>query len=140
MKPFLDILYPRSCIGCRKTAPKTFRYICWDCWADTVRVEAPFCACCGDPVSGAVEHDFICYSCSDEQPAFEAARSATRYDGVIGDALRKLKYEHALWLSPDLAAALPVFIAEAHDDDVSLVDQGSRTDGVHLGPFMVLPK
>jgi ComF family protein len=106
MKPFLDILYPRSCIGCGKTAPKTFRYICWDCWANTVRVEAPFCACCGDPVSGAVEHDFICYSCSDEQPAFDAARSATRYDGVIGDALRKLKYEHALWLSPDLAAVL----------------------------------
>ena len=29
-----------------------------------------------------------------------------RYDGVVGDALRRFKYEKALWLAPDLAKLL----------------------------------
>lgn len=103
---FLDMLYPRRCIGCGVASPGTFRYICWECWSDSARVEPPFCSLCGDPVAGAVDHDFICYSCAAETPAFDAARSAARYDGVVGDSLRQLKYEQALWLAPDIATLL----------------------------------
>ena len=103
MRRLLDMLYPRSCIGCGKHAPETFRYICWDCWSDAAHVEPPFCELCGDPVAGTIEHGYICYACSAERPAFDAARSAARYDGVVGEALRQLKYEKALWLAPDLA-------------------------------------
>jgi ComF family protein len=99
----LDMLYPRSCIGCGISAPETFSYICWDCWTDVNKVEPPFCSLCGDPVAGAVDHDFICYACSAEMPSFDSARSAVRYHGVVGEALRMLKYEKALWLAPDLA-------------------------------------
>jgi len=106
MKRLLDILYPRRCIGCGVSSPETFRYVCWDCWSDTARVEAPFCDLCGDPVAGAVDHDFICYTCSSEKPSFDGARSAARYDGVVGEALRQLKYEQALWLAPDIAGIL----------------------------------
>ncbi len=102
----LDILYPRSCIGCGVTSPETFRHICWECWAGSLRVEPPFCALCGDPVAGTVEHEFVCYACSAEFPAFDAARSVARYDGVVGEALRMLKYEKAMWLAPDLAVLL----------------------------------
>jgi len=106
MKLLLDLLYPRRCLGCGVSAPETFRYICWDCWSDAAQVEAPFCDLCGDPVAGAVDHDFICYSCSAETPSFDGARSAARYDGVVGEALRQLKYEKALWLAPDMAELL----------------------------------
>lgn len=109
MKPgghLLDMLYPRNCIGCGGAAPEPFNYICWDCWSDTARIEAPFCDRCGDPVAGSVDHEFICYSCSAEQPAFDGARSAARYDGVVGEALRQLKYEKALWMAPDMAELL----------------------------------
>ncbi|MDZ8119046.1 ComF family protein [Pontiella agarivorans] len=106
MTGWLDMLYPRNCIGCGVSAPETFRFICWDCWSDASMVEPPFCALCGDPVAGSVEHDFICYACSAEKPAFDAARSAVRYEGVAGEALRQLKYEHALHLVPDLAQIL----------------------------------
>ncbi|MCF7863789.1 MAG: double zinc ribbon domain-containing protein, partial [Kiritimatiellales bacterium] len=91
MKRLLDMLYPRQCIGCGASSPETFRYICWDCWSDTSRVEAPFCKLCGDPVAGAIDHDFVCYACSAATPSFDAARSAARYDGVVGEALRQLK-------------------------------------------------
>ena len=106
MKRVLDMLYPRNCIGCGEAAPETFRYICWECWSVTNHVEPPFCDLCGDPVAGSIEHEFICYACSADHPSFVAARSATRYDGVVGEALRQLKYGKAFWLAPDLAAIL----------------------------------
>jgi ComF family protein len=103
MQGFLDMVYPRSCMGCGKASPETFRYICWDCWSDASRIEPPFCRRCGDPVAGTIEHDFTCYACSAETPWFDAARSAARYDGVVGEALRQLKYGKALWMACDLA-------------------------------------
>ena len=106
MKRVLDLLYPRCCIGCGTTGPETYRYICWDCWSAAMRVEPPFCDLCGDPVAGAVDHNFICYACSAEKPSYDGARSAARYDGVVGEALRQLKYRNAIWLAPDLAAVL----------------------------------
>jgi ComF family protein len=106
MKWLLDMLYPRNCIGCGVSSPETFRHICWDCWSAAARIEPPFCDLCGDPVAGAVDHGFTCYSCSAETPSFDGARSAARYDGVVGEALRQLKYEKALWLAPDLAELL----------------------------------
>jgi ComF family protein len=106
MNRLLDMLYPRSCIGCGECAPKPFHFICWECWSDTAKILPPFCALCGDPVAGSIEHDFICYSCSAEKPSFDGARSAARYDGVVGEALRMLKYEQALWVAPDIAALL----------------------------------
>jgi ComF family protein len=106
MNLFLDMLYPRNCIGCAKSAPETFRYICWDCWSDAVRVEPPFCDCCGDPVAGTIDHGYICFACAAETPSFDGARSAARYDGVVGEALRLLKYEKALWMAPDMAELL----------------------------------
>ncbi len=106
MHRLLDMLYPRSCIGCGKASPETFSYICWDCWSDSLPVEPPFCNVCGDPVAGAIDHEFTCYACSAEKPSFEAARSVVRYDGAVGEALRRLKYEKALWLAPDLAELL----------------------------------
>lgn len=118
----LDLLYPRSCIGCGVSAPDTFRYICWNCWSDTCGIEAPFCTLCGDPIAGTVEHDFICYSCSSETPSFDGARSAARYDGVVGDALRQLKYHKGFWMAPDMAKLLQnCMTAEFPELEVDLV-------------------
>ncbi len=106
MQGLLDMVYPRSCLGCGKPEPQTFRYMCWDCWSDASHIEPPFCDLCGDPVAGTIEHDFICYACSAARPAFDGARSAVRYDGVVGEALRLLKYEKGLWLARDMTDLL----------------------------------
>lgn len=103
-KVLLNLVYPRQCIGCGRSALEDgFQSMCWECWSTTTRLEAPFCQHCGDPVSGAVDHSFICYACTEKTPAFDLARSAARYDGVLGEALRQLKYKRALWLVPDVA-------------------------------------
>lgn len=80
--------------------------MCWDCLADTPRVEPPFCVRCGDPVAGDIQHDYTCFSCSRETPRFDFARSATRYEGVVGEALRALKYDSGIWVVPDLVELL----------------------------------
>ena len=116
MNRLTDMLYPRRCIGCGVASPESFRYICWDCWSDAARVQSPFCKLCGDPVAGAIEHEFTCYACAEKTPAFDAARSAARYEGVVGEALRQLKYEQALWLAPDLAQLLDSCIQAEYSD------------------------
>ncbi|MDD3275884.1 MAG: ComF family protein [Kiritimatiellales bacterium] len=101
-----DMLYPRNCLQCGVSSPEPFRHICWDCFSDTPKIEAPFCALCGDPVAGSIQHDYICFACAREKPAFERARSAVRYEGAVGNAVRDLKYKHALWLVRDMAELL----------------------------------
>jgi ComF family protein len=99
----LDLLYPRNCVRCGAPSPDPMRYLCWDCLSDTPKVEPPFCVLCGDPVAGDIQHDYTCFSCAREKPSFDQARSAVRYDGAVGDALRALKYANALWVVQDMA-------------------------------------
>ncbi len=102
----LDLLYPRNCVRCGASSPEALPHLCWDCLSDTPKIDAPFCVCCGDPVAGDIQHDYTCFACSRETPAFEFARSAVRYEGVVGEALRDLKYHQAVWLASDLALLL----------------------------------
>jgi len=102
----LDLLYPRNCVHCGAPSPEPMKYLCWDCLSDTPKVEPPFCAICGDPVAGDIQHDYACFACARETPAFDRARSAVRYEGAVGDALRALKYGNALWVVQDMAELL----------------------------------
>lgn len=104
--PVLDLLYPRNCIGCGRPSPEPLHHLCWDCLSDTPKVEPPFCTVCGDPVAGTVQHDYTCFACSRQTPAFDRARSVVRYEGAVGEALRDLKYKGALWMVRDLAGLL----------------------------------
>jgi len=80
--------------------------MCWDCFSDVPKVNPPFCWVCGDPVAGDIQHDYTCFACSRETPAFTHARSAVRYEGAVGLALRELKYNQSLWVVEDLVDLL----------------------------------
>jgi ComF family protein len=69
-------------------------------------VEPPFCDICGDPVAGDIQHDYTCFACARETPSFDRARSAVRYEGAAGQAIRALKYNHSIWVVPDLTELL----------------------------------
>ncbi len=112
----IDILYPRNCIHCGAPSPDPMKYLCWDCLSDTPKVEPPFCALCGDPVAGEIQHDYTCFACAREMPAFDQARSAVRYEGAVGDALRILKYNDALWVVHDLAELLFACVQAEYPD------------------------
>ena len=57
-------------------------------------------------MAGDIQHDYTCFACARETPAFEQARSAVRYEGAVGSALRSLKYSHSLWVIQDLVDLL----------------------------------
>ncbi len=115
----LDLLYPRVCTGCGQDPGSAGRYLCWDCLAGIPYVRDPMCSLCGDPVEGAVTHDFVCSWCRRTQPAFDRARSAARYRGVVRDCLQALKYGNATHLAPDLALLLEGCV-QAHLQDGGL--------------------
>ncbi len=99
----INLVYPRNCYACGKELPETLRFLCWDCLANTQKVEPPFCAICGDPVAGDISHDYICHWCAQKKPKFEMARSTFRYDGIIAQLLQDLKYHNHTWLADDFA-------------------------------------
>lgn len=101
----LDLIWPRSCHHCGKPA-EAGHFLCWDCLADLTYVQPPFCSRCGDPVPGRIDHEYVCGFCSRQPPHFDLARSAVRYAGPVGWAIRSVKYHQAMWLLPDLTALL----------------------------------
>lgn len=69
-------------------------------------------------MAGDVQHDYICYTCSRETPRFDSARSAVRYEGAVGDALRDLKYNSSLWVVDDLAELLLACVSAEYPNAV----------------------
>ena len=111
----VDGLYPRSCEVCGSLDTEGFRYLCWDCFASAMTVQPPWCALCGDPVSGRIDHEYVCSLCSSRKIWFDLARSACRYDTCVADLLKALKYRAALWVLPDLLALVRPCLEQAFD-------------------------
>jgi len=90
---FLDLLFPPRCIGCRQVGA----WLCADCLAQIPRVEPPFCACCGD----AVVADALCARCRTAPLQIECIRSVVYFEGVLREAIHRLKYRgHTVLAEP----------------------------------------
>lgn len=112
----LDLVYPRNCAGCGRASVQEERYLCWDCQAQIPFITFPFCSHCGNPVEGAVDHEYLCIHCTRSRPHFDAARCAARFDGPLKEMIHQLKYGRALWLAQDLAALLEACVMTHYAD------------------------
>jgi len=81
---FFDLLFPPCCVGCRRVGA----WLCADCLAQVPRVEPPFCARCG----GVVVADGLCARCRTAPLQIECIRSAVYFEGVLREAIHRLKY------------------------------------------------
>jgi ComF family protein len=106
LAPLLDLAWPRACAGCGGVVGGEALHLCWDCLASLSIIHAPFCSRCGDPVDGAITHEFVCSACVDQEPGFDRARSAARYRGPLRQVLQTFKYNAATHLAADLAGLL----------------------------------
>jgi ComF family protein len=102
----LDLIYPRACAGCRMALEGGRGHLCWDCRSDVRPIVPPYCARCGNPVEGRIDHRYICYHCTQAAPHFTLARCAARFEGVLPRLVHAFKYREALWLAGDLAELL----------------------------------
>ena len=105
-KTLLDLIYPRACVGCGRARPQTSSHLCWDCRADIHFIQPPYCAICGNPVPGHIDHDYVCSLCTTERPHYDCARASARHEGPLRKMLMAFKYESALWLAGDIVDLL----------------------------------
>lgn len=112
----LDWLFPRPCLGCGREVAEADRHLCWDCRASLSYIQPPYCERCGDPIAGRVDHAFECWLCAGRRGGFDRARSVARYEGVVGEAIRSLKYHGRLWMIHDLADLLEAGVAAHYAD------------------------
>jgi len=114
-RTLLDLLYPKACAGCDGDLAPDEQHLCWECTADLIYVQPPYCAQCGDPVDGRVDGAFTCYLCGRDQPHFDRARSVARHRGVLRNLLHDFKYRNALWLERDLVRLLDACVRAHYD-------------------------
>ena len=98
-----DLLYPRICPGCGQHSDRPGRFLCWSCFSTVELLDKGLCDICGNPLAGDPQARFLCDYCRTRKPAFDRARSAARFNGVVRDMLHSFKYKNALWLAEDIS-------------------------------------
>jgi ComF family protein len=101
-----DWFYPRVCPGCGAISDRPGYHLCAACFARIELHDQSLCGTCGAPAEGGVAHAFVCGACQEARPAFDRARSAGHFHGVLREQVHQFKYGSALWLRHDLADLL----------------------------------
>ncbi len=118
----LDLCLPRTCAGCQRAwllAEQGFW--CPDCLNTLVWIKSPRCPCCGIPFLDSPDSpDHLCGDCLMGNYAFDAARSAVLYAGVVRERVHRLKFGGRLHWVPALAALMTQSIDQK--DPVTDVD------------------
>jgi len=91
------------------------RHLCWSCFSRLELHTQALCSVCGHPIEGGAAHAFVCGPCRSARPAFDRARSAGRFVGLLRDQIHRFKYGNALWMRQDLSDLLLGCLA-AHFD------------------------
>lgn len=102
----LDLFFPRTCAGCSGAVDRSGGYLCWECFRAIELRETGLCEQCGLKIQGDVQHAFTCGACQITPPAFDRARSAARFGGVLRNLLHQFKYNSGTWLCGDLTDLL----------------------------------
>jgi predicted amidophosphoribosyltransferase len=98
----LDLLLPPRCLSCGTTVAEPGT-LCAGCWRGITFLGSPCCACCGYPFDFDVGALGLCGACLADQPSFDRARAAMRYDEASRHLVLALKHGDRLHLAPPLA-------------------------------------
>ena len=89
------------------------------CLGEIVLIPQPYCSCCGAPFRGAVGLEHLCQDCLTDPPPFSRARAVAFYDGLVLQAIHRLKYQrqliYAKFLGQILAASGAAELVSAAD-------------------------
>ncbi len=103
LDPFLTLLYPPRCFVCRGLGHASG--FCETCAGAVTPVPEPRCDRCGHPSGGGA----ACYNCRLRPPAFLQGRAWGGYEGVLRDAIHRLKYHDRPALAEPLGVHLAAF-------------------------------
>jgi len=100
----LDLLFPKWCLGCGKEGD----FICPSCRNTMPRVMPPLCPRCGRPQASSI----LCSRCVGWAAGIDGIRAPFRFEGVVQQAVYKLKYENLRAIAPLLSQMLYSYITE----------------------------
>ena len=99
----LDLVFPALCPVCGSPLAEGRRDpLCGPCWSAIPRIAEPCCNHCGAPFAAGGPR--LCGPCAADPPAWDWARAAASYEGVVRDAIHALKFEGRRALARPLAA------------------------------------
>lgn len=119
----LDLIHPVRCAGCARVfLPSGAGFWCDDCLKGLPWVHGPLCPRCGSPFSDSpTSGDHLCGECILGRYAFDTARSATEFKGVVRERIHQLKFGAQLhWIHP-LSELLARTLSQQHIPAVDLV-------------------
>lgn len=100
----LDLVSPPDCVLCHKPTHRGRRALCWECLsAQLLPVDAAICSICGVRFYFRAPLPMVCGPCDKAAPAFESARAAVYYRGMVRHLIQIYKYNKAVWLYHDFA-------------------------------------
>ena len=93
----LDFFLPRFCLLCQTPLPPAEPgLVCGACLGQLPLLSQPQCLCCGAPFRSPQGGDHLCQACLRQPPPYDRARAAAFYDGMVLEAIRRLKYQRQL--------------------------------------------
>ena len=94
----LNLIFPARCIGCRGRGS----WLCVSCQAKLTPLPAEHCKVCALPVQGVLS----CSACWRDPPAFDSLTCGFLFEGIIRDAIHRLKYRGERHLATPIMQAL----------------------------------
>ncbi len=122
----IDALFPSKCVNCGELLAdrhqneaacacawggKSLRntvllFFCHECGRQLKQVSSPICSCCGEAFVSRRGRDRICGRCTNDPPAFDAARALFAYEEPLVSIIHRFKYSRATHLSRPLGKML----------------------------------
>jgi ComF family protein len=97
VRHLLDFFLPGFCLFCQAPlTPGSEDLACSRCLGNVDPIPQPYCSCCGAPFQSAVGLDHLCQDCLLTPPPFSRARAAAFYEGLVLQAIHRLKYQRQL--------------------------------------------
>lgn len=101
LREFLNLLLPRICLLCSGIVED--EGFCEKCFDNIKLIKSPQCRCCGMPFISQETEDHLCGACIKKRRPFSIARSIGIYEGVLLEAVQRLKYNGKTSLARPLA-------------------------------------
>jgi len=121
-RPFLDLLFPPSCLSCGLSLPSSrVPLFCQDCFSRLRFISSPLCPCCGRLFQNGAGGDHFCGPCLTQKRHFRAARALLLYEDPIKPLIQQLKYHKKTFCLPSLAALMASSPNAFANEDVELI-------------------
>jgi len=118
----VDILYPRTCLVCKKQLKGSGgvdTLVCAQCWGKIKRNTPPFCYRCGRHLEKPIKN--ICPDCVRKELHFDRAFSPCVYEGAVKELIHAFKYQGKDYLGATLSRLMLEFIKE-YNVPIDLLD------------------